>query len=307
MRRSNSFFYYSLLFVLIGLFSTMNLGSVSAVTVGPAKIEYRTNPGTVINDTLVLINEGETKQTFWPAFEKFFEIDGEKKFFPGEPTELSNWIKLSESITLEPKEQKIIPFTIEVPQNALAGGHFAVIWWGTAPEGQQQMSIVTRAGILVYLQVSGDVSESAQILKFVPEGEKFFWSKIPENFIVLFKNSGNTFLKPQGEINVKNIFGNKLVNLAVNTANIILLPNGEKNLQISKKFYKPSFAFGFYKAELNLRWGAKPEIIKKNAWFLVLSWPQALFSVIILVVLLFGLKKSIRKYSQRIVSKSAKQ
>lgn len=306
MLRFKLFFYCFLFLILTAGLAVISPNSALAVTVGPAKIEYHTNPGNVINDTLVLINEGETKQTFWPAFEKFFEIDGEKRFFPGEPTELSNWIKLPESITLEPKEQKIIPFTIEVPQNAAAGGHFAVIWWGTAPEGQQQMSIITRAGILVYLQVSGDVSESAQILKFVPEGGKFFWSKIPEDFIVLFKNNGNTFLKPQGEINVKNIFGNKLVNLAVNTANIILLPEGEKNLQISKKFYKPSFTFGFYKAELNLRWGAKPEIIKKNAWFFVLSWQQALSGIIILVVLLFGLRKNIRKYSRWIVSKRAK-
>jgi len=306
MRRSRLFFYCFLFLILTAGFAVINPNPVLAVTVGPAKIEYRTNAGNVINDTLVLINEGETKQTFWPAFEKFTEMNGEKQFFPGEPAELDNWIKLPESITLEPKEQKIIPFTIEVPKNAPPGGHFAVIWWGTAPEGQRQMSIITRAGILVYLQVSGDVNESAQLLKFAPEGGRLIWGKIPENFIVLFKNSGNTYLKPQGEINVKNIFGNKLINLAVNSVNIILLPDGEKNLQINKKFYKSSFAFGFYKAELNLRWGDKPELIHKNAWFFVLSWQQALFSIIILVLLLFGLKKSIRKYSQWIVSKGAK-
>lgn len=282
--------------------------SVLAVTVGPAKIEYRTDPGAVINDTLLLINEGGTKQTFWPTFEKFTEVNGEKQFFPGEPAELDNWIKLPKSITLEPKEQKSIPFTIEIPKNAPPGGHFAVIWWGavSSSEGPKQMSIVTRAGILVYLQVSGEVNESAELLKFAPEGEKFFWGKMPENFVVLFKNSGNTYLKPQGEINVKNIFGSKLVTLAVNNVNIILLPEGEKNLQIAKKFDKPSFALGFYKAELTLRWGEKPESIQKNAWFLVCSWKQALGGIIILAVLFFGLKKSIRKYSQWIVSKGTK-
>jgi len=306
MRRSLLFFYYFSFLILIAVFTVITPTSVLAVTVGPAKIEYHTNPGTLINDTLVLINEGETKQTFWPAFEKFAEINGEKKFFPGEPAELDNWIKLPKNITLEPKEQKNIPFSIEIPQNAPPGGHFAVIWWGTAPEGEKQMSIITRAGILVYLQVSGDVNESAQLLKFAPEGGKFLWGKMPENFVVLFKNSGNTYLKPQGEINVKNIFGNKLINLAVNKVNIILLPDGEKNLQTTKKFDKSSFAFGLYKAELNLHWGEKPELIQKNAWFFVLSWKQALSGIIILILLLLGFKKNIRKYSQWIVSKGAK-
>ena len=307
MRRSLLFFYYFSFLILIAAFTVIVPTSVLAVTVGPAKIEYRTDPGAIINDTLILINEGGTKQTFWPAFEKFTEVNGEKKFLLGEPTELANWIKIPKSVTLEPKEQKNIPFTIEIPKNAPPGGHFAVIWWGTAPpEGPKQMSIVTRAGILVYLRVSGEVNESAELLKFAPEGGKFFWGKMPENFIVLFKNSGNTYLKPQGEINVKNIFGSKRVTLAVNNVNIILLPEGEKNLQIAKKFDKPPFALGFYKAELTLRWGEKPESIQKNAWFFVFLWKQALGGIIVLAVLFFGLKKSIKKYSQWIVSKGTR-
>ena len=289
--------------ILIAVFAVMP-SFVSAVTVGPPKIEYRADPGTVIEGTIVLINEGGAKQIFWSAFEKFTEVNGEKKFLPGEPTELANWFKLPKSVTLEPKGQKNIPFTIEIPKNAPPGGHFAVIWWGTAPpEGSKQVSIVTRAGILVYLRVSGEVNESGDLTLFSPESGRFFFVSLLENFNVKFRNSGNTYLKPQGEILIKNIFGSKVANFGVNDVSSILLPAGEQNLRIAKKFEKAPFAFGFYKADLSLRWGEKPESIQKNIWFFVFPWKWVLSGIIILAILFFGLKKGIRKYNQWIFSK----
>ncbi len=298
MRKSLSFYLF-----LIAFFTVFVPVFVLAVTVGPAKIEYRIDPGAIISDKLVLINDSGFKQTLYSDFEKFKEINGEKKFLPAEPTELANWVKLPKSITLEINEQKEIPFTIEVPKNAPPGGHFAVIWWGTAPPESKQVSIVTRAGILVYLRVSGDVKEFAEILKFGAAGGKFFWSKIPEDFVVLFKNSGNTYLKPKGEINVKNIFGSKRAVLAVNDVDIVLLPEGEQNLRIAKKFDKPPFAFGFYRAELSLNWGEKPESIQESVWLFVFPWKYAFGVIIVLIILFFGVKKGINKYNQWIVAK----
>ncbi len=279
---------------------------VSAVTVGPAKIEYRADPGTVIEGSLILINDSGAKQTLYSAFEKFTEANGEKKFLPAEPTELANWFNIPKSVTLEPGGQKNIPFTVEIPKNAPPGGHFAVIWWGTASPESKQVSIVTRAGILVFLRVSGEVNESAELFKFSAGEGKFFWGKMPENFAVFFRNKGNTYLKPQGEILIKNIFGGKIANFGVNEVSSILLPDTETNLRIAKKFEKAPFAFGFYKADLSLRWGEKPESIQKNVWFFVFPWKHVLGGIIILFVLFLGFKKGIKKYNQWIISKYAK-
>ncbi len=303
IRRASLFYLFPFLIIVLAAAVPV---SVLAVTVGPPKIEYRVDPGTVINDSLLLINESGTQQTFWPAFEKFTEVNGEKSFLPAEPTELASWIKLPKSVTLSPGEQKQIPFTIEVPQNAPPGGHFAVIWWGTASP-EKQVSIVTRAGILVYLQVSGKINESGKLVSFSTENNQFFFVQLPENFNLRFNNAGNTYLKPQGEILIKNILGQKIANFGVNEINIILLPNDENNLRIAKKFDKPPFALGFYKADLTLRWGDKPESIKKNIWFFVFPWQQVLGGLIVLAVLFFGLKKGIKKYNQWIVSKYVKK
>ena len=273
-----------------------------AVTIGPAKIEYRTDPGTIISGNLFILNEGQEDRIFYAAFEKFTEVDGQKKFLPSEESELANWFKMEKSVSLKAGEQKEIPFTIEVPKNAPPGGHFAVIWWGTAPPGGQ-VAIVTRAGILVFLQVSGEVNEKGDVSDFSLAGGKFFVFKLPEDFVVNFKNQGNTYLKPRGEVTIKNIFGSAIAAFKVNSKERIIFPENTQLLDVAKKFDKPPFAFGLYKAELTLQWGEKQNDIRKTISFLVFPWKTVLLVIIILAGLLLLIIKGLKKYNRWIIKK----
>jgi hypothetical protein len=274
-----------------------------AVTVGPAKMEYKTNPGETITGKLFIVNDGQETRTFHAAFEKFTEVNGEKKFLPSEPAELAQWFKMEKSVTLKAGEQKEIPFTIEVPKNAPPGGHFAVIWWGTAPP-DGQVAIVTRAGILVFLQVSGEVNEAGEIIEFSVPKEKFFVFKLPDDFVVNFQNQGNTYLKPLGEITIKNIFGSSIAAFNVNSKERIILPANTQVLDIAKKFDKLPFAFGLYKAELALQWGEKQNEIVKSISFIVFPWKTVLIAVIILLLLYLLATKGIKKYNRWIINKA---
>lgn len=278
-----------------------------AITVGPAKLEYKVDSGAIIEGKILLMNETSEKQIFYPSFEKFIEVNGEKKFLPGEKSELTEWFKFPNEISLGAGERKDIPFKIEVPQNAPPGGHFAVIWWGNKPEGGSgdQVAIVTRAGILVYLQVSGDINESGNLLNF--KLPKFLFWSFPSDFLVSFKNEGNTYLKPKGDITVKNMFGGTKTVFGVNEADRILLPQSSDNLRISSKFSKTPFAFGPYRAILTLNWGSKPEMIQKTLWFFVLPVKETIIGTLILILLYFGLKIGIQKYNNWIINKYSKK
>lgn len=291
--------------IILGIFLFL-IGDSYGITVGPAKLEYKVDPGTIIEGQILLMNETTEKQIFYPSFEKFIEVNGEKKFLSGEKSELTEWFKFPKEISLEAGERKDIPFKIEVPQNAPPGGHFAVIWWGNKAEGTSgdQVAIVTRAGILVYLQVAGDINESGNLLNFnLP---KFLFWSFPSDFLVSFKNEGNTYLKPKGDITIKNIFGGTKTIFGVNEANRILLPESMDNLRIAPKFSKTPFAFGPYRAILTLNWGDKPEMVQKTIWFFVLPIKETIAGILVLILLYFGLKTGIKKYNNWIIQKYSK-
>ncbi len=278
--------------------------SSQAITVGPPKLEYSVDPGDTIKDELFLMNEGQELVTFYPVFEKFTEENGQKVFLK-EESDLAAWVKTDDSITLKPGEQRKIPFTIEIPQNASPGGHFAVIWWSTAPpvsEGGAPVSIVTRAGILVLLRVSGDIKEEGRILSF-SSGKKFFWS-FPITFTTVFMNDSNVYVKPGGKITIKNIFGFTKTVVTVNKGALQILPQSRR--VFDEKWELSRFALGPYKAELNLVFGESQKKLSQTFWFWVFPVKPLLIVILLLILIFFIIPKGIKKYNQWIIKRYAK-
>ncbi len=271
-----------------------------ALTVGPPKLEYSVNPGDVMEGKLFLMNERDETQTFYPNFEKFIEVDGEKKFLSGEPSTLADWFRAEPSVTLKAKEQRYIPFSFKVPLDAPPGGHFAVIWWSTAPPGAsgERTSIVVRAGILVFLRVSGDIKEDAKILNFSASGRLL--DKLPTSFNIEFQNDGNVYLKPSGEITIKNIFGGTRAVLAFNSKGTQVLPQSKKGIAES---WEGGFGFGFYTANLSAVYGESSKKISEKFGFFVFPWKIVLGIIIAGFVLIWGVKKGIKKYNQWVIKK----
>ncbi len=299
--------------VVLAVFFLVLAQETQAVTVGPAKIEIETDPGSVVTGNIHVFNESGEAATFWADFEKFIEVNGERKFLPAEETELASWFEMEKNVTLGATQGKDIPFTINVPKNAPPGGHFAVIWWGTAPpqqEGQgEQVSIVTRAGILVFLQISGEVLEKGEVSVFSLLKKKFFVFQLPDDFKVQFKNEGNTYLKPKGEIKIKNIFTSTVAIFSINEKGRNILPGDSRILETAPQFKKKPFTFGFYRAVLSLEWGdaQKPKTFEKSFWFFVFPWKVVLITLITLAALVLLFTKGVKKYNQWIISRAKRE
>ena len=251
----------------------------NAVTVGPVKLEISADPGDVVRGELFLMNDEKETKIFSPVFEKFIEENGSKKF-TAEEVDLASWFEINYPITLKPQESKNIPFILRIPKNASPGGHFAVIWWSAAVPGAGQVSIVTRAGILVYLRVSGDIKEEAKIIQFNTD-KKIYW-RSPVNFSINLENSGNVYLKPKGEITIKNLFGGTKAIIDVNKKDVSILPQSKKN--ITEQWNFSGFIFGPYRVRMNLVYGESQKQIQKTLWFFVL--PLKLIGIIILIILI---------------------
>ncbi|PJA64145.1 MAG: hypothetical protein CO160_00155 [Candidatus Portnoybacteria bacterium CG_4_9_14_3_um_filter_43_11] len=295
-----------------------------AVTVGPIKLEYSVDPGDVISGEVFLFNEGKKTETFYPVFEKYTEVDGKKKFLTGE-SEIVQWFDLPFSKTLAANQQAKLPFTLRIPENAEPGGHFAVMWWGTAPpvkEGGEQVSITTRAGILIYLRVSGEVDESGQLVGFSTKDQKRIFSSRPISFDIIFESTGSVHLKPQGEVQIKNIFGRTKAVLEVNEDQAQVFPKNKRTFNVVWASLGAdenkggilgglinewqNFAFGFYKANLSLEYGEEVKEVKDSFVFFVIPWRILSLILIILFFLGLGFIKGLKKYNQWIIAKYQK-
>lgn len=274
-----------------------------AVTVGPVKLEYSVDPGKTVKGEIFLQNEEAGTKTFYPSFEKFTEENGQKNFTK-EGSDLATWFKMITSVTLKSGESRQIPFSIVVPKNAPPGGHFAVIWWSTSPPnaGKQQVSIVTRAGVLVYLTVSGEIKESATLEKF--STSRKIYSGLPLSFGITLKNTGNSYLKPEGEITVKNLFGGIKATLPVNEFGAIILP--ESSRDFNQTLESEKFFFGLYRARLDLTYGtaSNRQSISDNSWLFVLPWKMLIFLILALTIVFFVIPRGIRKYNRWIIAKA---
>ncbi len=276
-----------------------------AVTVGPVKLEYKVDPGETLRGELFLQNEGSVTQTLYPSFERFTEDSSGQKNFTKEESDLSTWFKIISSVTLKSGEGRQIPFTIQVPKNAPPGGHFAVIWWSSSPPGgnSKQVSIITRAGILVYLTVSGNVNEAGSLKEFYPSTR--FFTSFPLNFSILLENSGNTYLKPVGILKVKNLFGGTAMEGPVNEFGSNVFPQISKGFSVILNPEK-GFFFGPYRAVLELNYGDPQQTVTKNVWFLILPWGTLIGFIILLFLIFFAVPRGIKKYNAWIISKARK-
>lgn len=277
-----------------------------AITVGPPKMEYSADPGETIKGEFFVKNETQEISTFYPSFQKFIEDNGQKVFLK-EESDLAVWVKTEKTVTLGPNENRKVPFTIEIPENAPPGGHFAVVWWSTAPpaeKGDQPLSIVTRAGILVLLRVSGDIKEEGRILNFSAD-RKIFWS-LPVSFTVVFMNDGNVHLKPAGKITIKNIFNRTKTALTVNKGALQVLPESKRGF--NEKWESATFAFGPYRAELNLVFGESKKEVSQSLWIWIFPLKGIIGLIVIFLLIFFVIPKGIKKYNQWVINKySAKQ
>ena len=319
--------WFILLLVIFGIFSCLT--SVKALTIAPPLMDIEANPGSIIQGTIKLTNDTSEKAQFFSSINRF-EAKGEK----GEPqfiTEeaerigLINWIDITPGpVELSPGESREIPFAINVPQNAEPGGHYAAIFWSTSPpkirgEGST-VAIKYKVGTLVLLKVSGKIVEEGRVIEFNTAGKRIF-SHLPIEFFVRFQNAGTIHLIPQGEINIKNIFGRKAGKVLVNEKGGSVLPDSIRRFEAvwSKKgasmpsrkgFFSGlknewnNFALGRYRAELNLMYGYESSKMLSTALvFWVIPWRISIVIIVALVILILIARIAIKKYNQWIIKK----
>jgi hypothetical protein len=314
-------FWFILCFGILLIFSL----KVLALTISPAKIALSANPGETIEFRMSVRNDLDKSATFYSTIENLTVKGGEEPVFLPADFGLPTWIEVQKEITLGPKERVEIPVLIRVPKDAPPGGHYAAIFWQTAPPDRKEpgIGIVTKVGALILLEVSGEVVEKAEVLSF--GAEKKFFTHLPVNFSFDLKNEGNVHIIPEGRVYIKNLFGKTVTSLNVNPGGFYALP------QTTRRFFTQSFepkggmpkiegkgfftelkreisgfALGYYRANLNLEYGKGKKVIEANFGFWVLPIRVLSLSLLILAIILLILTKGISAYNRWIINRAKK-
>jgi hypothetical protein len=219
------------------------------------------------------------------------------------------WVSAVQDFTLESRESRILYATITVPADAEPGGHYGALRFsGHAPElTETGVGLSASAGMLMLIRVSGDIKESASLTSFytafpsdkTKQASLFEGSYI--GFVTRIKDDGNVHVKPIGNIEITDAFGNLVGTVAVNDSKSNVLPGSIRRFESE---YKGNLMFGLYTANLTLGYGTTGQAITNTITFWVIPWKLILIGIIVLITLIFIASRLIKVYNRHIIAKA---
>lgn len=278
--------------------------SALAITVSPVIFEFEIARGGSRQDTIKLWNDTEKTQTFVLAVQNFLASgeEGAQTYLEEDPTtDLASWVIVDRpAVTLQPGESADFPFVINVPANAAPGGHYATVFFSSAPARQAGgVGIGAKTGVLMLVNVPGQIREEARVESFRLMGGNLL-KRLPATFELRIRNLGNTHFRPRGTLVIRNLLGSVVDRVAANPKSSAVLPQSVRRIYsiwtktleapVSGGFWAETknewrnFALGRYTAEMDVTYGTqikKLEVAPLVFW--VMPWHILTFVAIGLV------------------------
>lgn len=231
--------------------SVITLAFVVALLLALLPILVSANPGLTVSNPLILadVNPGQTftqQMTVSigatdPATDISVKITGVAQSLNGgyillDAPQDTSLYSAREFVTvdknsfhLEPGDSQDITATIQVPQDAGAGGRYAIIDIATEPTAGTGVHIISAIAVPVYLTVTGSqLIHTGRIAELsignVTNGQ-------PINILINFQNTGNHHFKVKGEVSVTNGRGQSLGIISIPVTSSSILPGMVRQLQ----------------------------------------------------------------------------
>jgi hypothetical protein len=271
------------------------------LSISPSLFDMSVNPGQEWRSSLRVINVNNYELTVYVDVVNFFPRGegGEGQFVPVDTTEAANatlaewFIVEREAIVIPPEQTREIPFAVRVPVDASPGGHFAAILVGTKPPtpeaGQAKVQTSQMVTSLFFARVAGDIKEIGSIREFITPDS--FLSSPEATFELRFENKGNVHLQPQGEITIKNMWGEVRGVIPINQSTQFgnVLPESIRKFTFSWKGEWSVSDIGRYTALATLAYGTEArQFSSQETTFWVIPF-KLLFGILLGLAVFGGL------------------
>ncbi len=265
------------------------------ITIRPATIEERADPGTTATYTVIVRNESEVDALYYLSKRDIVGVrDGNVPVFADPDVEttafdMSQWISLAQDTVAVAAGQEVpIQFTITVPNDAAPGSHFAGVFVSLEPPEIRESGAAVgyEVGNIVTLLVSGDVREEAMIRQF--STSNYIYGSPNVTFNVRIENLGNTLIRPVGPLEIKNMFGQVVSEgLLFNESQAGVFPGNTREFTFD--WQGEGYGFGRYEAVVSPTFGdiGARQTISSTVTFWVL--PMAIIGPALLTLLVIGL------------------
>lgn len=129
-------------------------------------LSYTIAPGDTVTDAVTVYNLGNVPLVFRVyATDAFNNDDGTFALLAGDkpPVDVGTWLKVDqEAVSVPPRMQTTIPFTITVPRDAAPGDHVGAVLASSATlsnsgDGQTELTVDRRTGTRLFVRVAGDL------------------------------------------------------------------------------------------------------------------------------------------------------
>jgi len=298
-----------LLISFILLLSTPSLAEANTVAdvlqVAPLKYEEKLNLGDVKEGTIDIMNpssQDETIQVERSSF-RMTNVTGQLEFYQnGDPNSLEKFITFPEDKFVLPSGTgKKVKFRLGIPISTPTGGYYGAVFFRIVPSetsSDQSRAITSgRVGTIFLITVGqgdvrqGKITEFRALSNPFTKKSKFEFEQA--NLSKYNSDPRGLYLKPTGNLVVKNIFGQTKVEQKV--AGNYILPETARKIQ--SEVDNP-YLFGIYKAELQISKYPGEPVETKTLTFVKFS-PIVLIIFGFVVLILFILFSYLKSFSKK--------
>lgn len=227
-----------------------------------------------------------------------FESDGESGepkilIDPKErtPNSLEKFISGFADIELKSNESKEAKLTLTAPDKTPAGAYYGAVRFTAIPEGanddDRKVTLNASVASLVLVEVSGDITESIQLLSVKATKGKnagSFFFTAPDQGAVSVKNTGNGFSQPFGRVSVTGMNNKEVFSYELNNKDPRgnILPDSTRVFRDEIKNIKNP---GRYKITANISHGTGGQVLTIQSTF----WYVPIWLLITILALIVGL------------------
>ncbi|GAA0481701.1 hypothetical protein Ade02nite_57220 [Paractinoplanes deccanensis] len=264
-------------------------------------IERTLHPGATVTEHLAVRNFGDTTAVFaLKAADGYLTDKGRFTMLPsGRPSvDGGTWIAVQDTVTVGPKQTKVVPFTITVPAKATPGDHPAGIA-ATIAGRQGTVQVESRVGFRVLLRASGTLHSSTAASSLKARYERS-WNPFRAGAVTLTyaaANTGNVRLPVQARVSASSLLGHSTTTAEIGE----LLPGGTTT---ASSRVEGVWGIGRVSTTVTLSEGTP---VSAPTW--VIPWPQLLVlaAAAALVLMLRWNSRRRRRHLERLLEQARQE